>query len=52
MAFGCNFVINSDAHSPSDFVTKEFAEKVLKGAGIENCEEVFRNSLKIAFKKG
>jgi len=50
--FGCEFVLNTDSHSPSDFVTKDFAEKVLKGAGIDNPERVFKNSFKIAFKKG
>ena len=50
--FGCEFVLNTDSHSPSDFVTKDFAEKVLKGAGIDDPEEVFKNSFKIAFKNG
>jgi len=50
--FGCEFVLNTDSHSPSDFITKDFAEKVLKGAGIDNPERVFKNSFKIAFKKG
>lgn len=50
--YGCEFVLNTDSHSPSDFVTKDFAEKVLRGAGVEKPEGVFKNSFKIAFKKG
>ncbi len=49
--FGCEFVINSDAHAPPDFMTKDFAEKILRGAGVEDTDRVFRNSSKIAFKK-
>ena len=48
---GCDVVINNDAHSPSDFVSKELAEKILRGAGIEDVEKVFENSRKILRKK-
>jgi len=44
---GCGIVINSDAHSPNDFVSREFAEKVLKGAGIKDVEVAFKNSERI-----
>ncbi len=44
---GVELVINTDAHSPSDFITKDFARKVLEGAGVRDVERVFRNSSKI-----
>ncbi len=44
---GVELVMNTDAHSPSDFITKELAAKILRGAGVENIERVFRNSSKI-----
>ena len=31
---GAGLVLNSDAHSPSDFLTREFAHKVVEGAGL------------------
>ncbi len=46
--FGCELVICSDAHSPSDIIDKDFAIKVLKGAGIkdlkplENAERLYK----------
>ncbi len=45
--YGVGLVINTDAHSPSDFISKEFAISVLKGAGVKNPETVFQNSSKI-----
>lgn len=45
--YGVELVLNTDSHSPADFITKEFAIKVLKGAGVEDFERVFRNSSKI-----
>ncbi len=48
---GCKFVLNNDAHSPSDFVSVELAERILKGAGIEDTEKVFENSRKILRKR-
>lgn len=44
--FGAKLVINTDAHEPADLVTKEFAKKVLIGAGLdkEEIEAIFRNS--------
>ncbi len=44
---GVELVINTDAHSPSDFITGDFARKVLEGAGVKDVERVFRNSSKI-----
>ncbi|MBW1768984.1 MAG: histidinol phosphate phosphatase domain-containing protein [Deltaproteobacteria bacterium] len=31
---GAQLVLNSDAHSPGDFMTEEFARKVVEGAGL------------------
>jgi len=44
--FGVPLCINSDAHSPSDLITKELARNILLGAGIEEnrIESVFENS--------
>ena len=44
--FGVPLCINSDAHSPSDLLTKEQARDILLGAGIEEnrIESVFENS--------
>ncbi len=44
---GVELVINTDAHSPSDFITGDFARKVLEGAGVRDVDRVFRNSSKI-----
>ena len=35
METGVLLTINTDAHSPSDLITKDFAERVLLSAGIE-----------------
>jgi histidinol phosphatase-like PHP family hydrolase len=37
---GAQMVLNSDAHSPGDFVTLEFAQKVARGAGLSDAEAV------------
>jgi len=44
--------INTDAHSPSDLITREFAVKILLAAGIEEnrIESVFENSKAIVEK--
>jgi len=41
--YGANMVINSDAHSPSDLLTKEFAFKIGLGAGLkpEEVEKIW-----------
>ena len=43
---GAKLIINSDSHTPEDLITKEFALKVLLGAGLDKREiaSVFRNS--------
>ena len=48
---GCELVINTDAHSPNDFITTDFAIKILRGAGIENYEKVLENPKKIIKKR-
>lgn len=42
--YGVNLVINSDAHSPSDFLTKELAFKIGLGAGLspEEIEKIWK----------
>jgi histidinol phosphatase-like PHP family hydrolase len=35
MRFGVPLCINTDAHSPSDLITREFARKILLASGIE-----------------
>lgn len=49
---GAALVINTDAHSPSDLVTKETAKNVLLAAGLEeeHLESVFENSRQIVEK--
>jgi putative hydrolase len=46
MRFGVPLCVNSDSHAPSDLITKEFALKVLLGAGIEQnrTDAIFENS--------
>ena len=43
---GVRLCINTDSHSPSDLITKEFASKILLGSGIENSrlDPIFENS--------
>ena len=38
---GTKMIINTDAHSPSDLVTRENAELIVRGAGL--TEEEIRN---------
>jgi len=51
---GASLIINTDAHSPQDLVTKSFAEKVLLSAGvsIDLLDRVFENSKKLIKKIG
>jgi putative hydrolase len=46
MRLGVRLCINTDSHSPSDLITKEFASKILLGSGIENTrlDRIFENS--------
>lgn len=47
----CKLVINTDAHSPSDFIDTDTAIKILLGAGIDEPEKVLKNSEKILKKR-
>jgi histidinol phosphatase-like PHP family hydrolase len=56
MKFGVPLCINSDAHSPSDLITKETAIRILLASGIEEnrIDLIFENSKAIvekAFKR-
>lgn len=44
--FGVAIVINTDAHSPGDLITKEAAKRILLAAGIDEnrVEAIFENS--------
>ncbi|MGO9612725.1 MAG: histidinol phosphate phosphatase domain-containing protein [Dissulfurispiraceae bacterium] len=46
MNLGIPLVVNTDAHSPTDLITKSFARKVLLSAGIEEnaVEHVFQHA--------
>lgn len=46
-------VINTDSHSPGDLISKEFAVKILKGAGLTDSgvNEVFKNMEDIVRRK-
>jgi putative hydrolase len=46
MRFGVPLCINTDAHSPSDLITKEYAIRILLGSGIEKnrIDSIFENS--------
>jgi histidinol phosphatase-like PHP family hydrolase len=52
MELGVSLVLNTDGHSPSDLITRKFAEEILLSAGIERnrIEEVFFNSEKLVKK--
>ena len=52
--FGIPICINTDAHSPSDLITREFAIKILLAAGIEEnrIDYVFEHSKTILEKLG
>jgi putative hydrolase len=52
MALGISLVINTDSHSPSDLISRGFAERVLLSAGIDNSkmEQIFTNSINLAKK--
>ncbi len=43
---GAKLVINTDTHTPDNFITKDFAEKILLGAGLDKKEiaQGFKNS--------
>ncbi len=45
--FRFNLVINTDTHSPSDIIDDKMAEKVLRGAGVEDWRKVLDNNKKL-----
>ena len=49
---GAGLVINSDSHEPGDLIKRDFAEKILLGAGLDKKEagQVFKNSEKLALR--
>jgi putative hydrolase len=49
MRFGVRLCINTDAHSPSDLITRAFATRILLASGIEGkrVESIFENSKSI-----
>jgi len=49
---GAKLVLNSDAHSPHDLMTRQFAQMVAQGTGLgENAfEEMLGNSLELINK--
>lgn len=48
---GCDLVINTDAHSADDFINRDMAVKILKGCGIREIDQVFKNSKRILKKR-
>ena len=51
---GANLVLDSDGHAPGDFMSKEFARKVVEGAGLasDGLEELLSNSKLLLTKIG
>ena len=51
---GAGLVLNSDAHSPSDFMSQEFAAKVIAGAGMpmNSLSKLLSNSRQLLEKIG
>ncbi|BCB97318.1 PHP domain-containing protein [Dissulfurispira thermophila] len=49
MQLGIPLTINTDAHSPSDLITKDFAHQILLSAGIDNktIESIFNHARKL-----
>jgi histidinol phosphatase-like PHP family hydrolase len=54
LKYSAKLVINTDSHSPGDFISKDFAINILKGAGLgendimkvfENMEELVRRKI-------
>jgi putative hydrolase len=50
--FKANLVLNNDAHSPGDFVSREMAESIARGAGLNDDEisAMFENSRRMVQK--
>lgn len=51
--YSAKLVINTDAHSPGDLISKDFACRILKGAGLSDTDiqEIFRNMEDIVRRK-
>jgi putative hydrolase len=51
---GAGLVLNSDAHSPGDFMSQEFASKVITGAGMpmDSLSKLLSNSRRLLEKVG
>ncbi|MEK7314514.1 MAG: PHP domain-containing protein, partial [Deltaproteobacteria bacterium] len=50
--YGVGLVLNTDAHSPEDIITDEFALKVALGAGITGVEfERMKENARVLFEK-
>lgn len=45
LMYNTKLVINTDSHSPNDLISKDFAFKILKGAGLieSQIDQVFKN---------
>lgn len=54
MVAGAAMVINTDAHTPEDLISRERAAIILRAAGIaeENIETIFENSRKLIDRAG
>ncbi|MBI3592720.1 MAG: histidinol phosphate phosphatase domain-containing protein [Nitrospirae bacterium] len=52
LKLGIPLTINSDAHSPSDLITKDFARRILLSTGIEEekLDDIFRHSKELVQK--
>lgn len=52
MNLGISLTINTDAHSPSDLITKDFARQILLSAGIEDgkIDSIFQHSRQLVAK--
>lgn len=53
LKYSAKLVINTDSHSPEDFISKDFAVKILRGAGLSEKQtlEVFKNMKEIVKRK-
>ncbi len=51
--YSAKLVLNTDCHSPGDLISKDFAVKILKGAGLMDTEleNVFKNMEEIVRRK-
>jgi histidinol phosphatase-like PHP family hydrolase len=53
LEYGCNCVINNDAHAPEDYLSINTIRKVLLGVGIseEDIEVIFANNKNLFYRK-